>query len=150
MSQFDAESFLNVSVEGELETRIEPIPPGEYRAMIEKIEARQQGEYSIMEVFWKIEDPELAAELGREKLTCRQSIFLDISEMGTIDLAKGKNVQLGRLRAAVDQNGPEAWSPRDLMAQMAVVQVAQRKKDEEVYDYVKSVAHIDTFDEDDE
>jgi hypothetical protein len=142
MSQFDTETFLNVSVEGELETQMQPIPVGEYEASICKVEARQQGEYSILEVTWDIQDPELKQELGREKLTSRQSIFLDIDELGRLDMSKGKNIQLGRLREAVDQNGPDAWSPRDLYGQLAVVRVSHRKKDNEVYDQIKSVAAL--------
>ncbi len=112
-STFDAELFLNQSVEGESETRYTPIPEGDYIAMIdEKLAMREINDSPVLDVTYVIDDEELRAKLDMERLTVRQSIFLDIDETGNIALGTNKNVKLGRLREALGQNtSGQTWNP---------------------------------------
>ena len=121
-SVFDADLFLNVSAEGEMATRYDPIPAGVYVAIVGSIKARQTepngknpNGQTILDVVWSIDNPAIAEQLNRKELTVRQSIFLDLTPQGGLDLGANKNVQLGRLRDALDQNAPgKPWSPRML------------------------------------
>jgi len=116
---FDPDSFLNNSAEGEMQTQYEPIPEDDYMAVIEAVKPKQvetkDGPRIVMDVTWAIDNPELAENLGRKNLTVRQSIWLDTTETGTLDAGPNKNVQLGRLREAVGQNGKGKWKPADLI-----------------------------------
>lgn len=149
MSTFDPDSFLNETVDGALSTSPEPIPEGEYLAVIgsgdKAIQVRQtQKGSTILDITWEIQDGALAEQLGRQTITVRQSIFLDVTPQGTIDRAKGKNVQLGRLRAALHQNDPsKPWVFGHLKgAGPAMIKVGQRPNPEDetiIYNDVKGV-----------
>lgn len=150
MSTFDPDSFLNEAVDGALSTAPEPIPEGEFLAVIgmddKSIQVRQTAKGStILDVTWEIQDGDLAEKLGRQKITVRQSIFLDMTPNNTLDRSKGKNVQLGRLRAALGQNDPmKPWTFGSLKgAGPAMIKVTQRTNPDDesiIYNDVKGVA----------
>jgi hypothetical protein len=139
---FDPDEFLNQSVEGSLDTRTIPVPEGEFPAVVSSLSSRVVGPESkpVLDLTWKIQDSEeVARATGRDVNTVRQTIWLDISEAGGLDMSKGKNVQLGRVRDAVGQNGPGPWSAVQLEGAMAVVRVEQRIYEGETYSDVKGV-----------
>jgi hypothetical protein len=151
MSAFDPDSFLNQAEAGANSTSFEPIPDGEYVAMIgsdEKAVTPRQTNSGrlILDVTWEIDDMNLKTQLQRDKLTVRQSIFIDTTPQGTIDRGKGKNVQLGRVRDALGQNDPmKPWSPISLRgAGPAKIRVTQRSSEDgsQVYNDVKAVTKI--------
>lgn len=151
MSTFDPNTFLSTEEAGALSTTFEPIPDGEYEAMIgagdEALKPRvtQSGRH-ILDVTWELNDEALRERLGREKLTVRQSLFLDMTSQGTLDRGTGKNVQLGRLREALGQNDPsKPWSPMMLRgAGPAKIRITQRAGDDGVtiYNDVKAVTKL--------
>ena len=108
-STFDPASFMTQEVEGEMETRYDPVPPSDYNSTIEAIDIRPAGDAIILDVTHLIHDTALAENMGMEKILVRQGIFLDIEPGGAIALGPNKNVKLGRLREAVNQNGPGKW-----------------------------------------
>lgn len=111
MSVFDADQFMNTTTEGQLSTKLEPIPAGEYTAIIKEVaKPRKAADSYVMDVTYLIQDDQLKEKLGREP-TVRQGIFLDLTDSGTLDMSKGKNVSLGRLREALGQNGNGPWNP---------------------------------------
>ena len=102
---FDPNTFLTMTVEEANDTKISPCPAGEYLAVATKVEpkswASRDGSSSGMklEITWDIDDANVKQLLGREKVTSRQNIMLDLNEAGNgLDMGKGKNVGLGRLR----------------------------------------------------
>lgn len=109
MSVFNPDDFLNQTITGSLDTKREPVPEGEWTAAVDdgsnalKFRTLTNGQV-ILDVNWNILDDQLKANLGRDKLTVRQSIFLDLTADGKLDNAKGKNVDLGRVREALGQN----------------------------------------------
>jgi hypothetical protein len=113
-STFDSDSFMNASVEGEMETRFEPVPEGEYTAVIENVAVKEvdgpEGKIKICDVTWDIMDEDLKTNLGREKLQVRQGVFLDVDNKGNIVIGANKNIQLGRIRAALGQNTSSSWN----------------------------------------
>lgn len=150
MSAFDKEAFLAKSTKSDFATKMTPIPEGEYTAQIAEVDARQQrgkegNEFVVLDVTWEIIGKEdLAKQLNRRQLTCRQGMILDISSDGSIAEGENKNVKLGRIRAAVGQNqSGKVWSPMQLKgAGPATIVVGHRTDPNDsdiVYDEVKRV-----------
>lgn len=141
---FDADNFLSTTTEGEMSTDFVPIPEGEYSAFVKSVAARNtssdKGEFVILDVTWAIDDAEVAQTVGIDNPSVRQSIFLDIADNGGLDLGKGKNIQLGRLREAVRQNDGGPWAPSMLEGQVAKVRVEHRLHEGRIFADVKGVA----------
>ena len=112
---FDKETFLNTEVRGKMETTYTPLPIDDYTGYIDDIDGREAGDSRILDVIWAITDEKAKEFLGMDKPTVRQSIFLDYEEDGTLQFGKNKNLQLGKVREAVGQNGDGAWTPRMLV-----------------------------------
>lgn len=138
---FDPDTFLSVTVEAELDTQTVPIPDGEYNGIVKEISARQSGEYTILDVTWSIDDATVAEVTGMKNPSVRQSIFLDMSN-GNLDVSKGKNVQLGKLREALGQNTAKAWAPGNMIGCVAVIRTAQRQHEGKTYVDVKGVRKL--------
>jgi hypothetical protein len=133
MSTFNPEDFMNETIEGEMDTAIIPVPKGEYAAQIEKVDIREvdgrDGKKAYpMDVTYAVLDDAVRELTGREKPTVRQSIWLDLDPAtGRIDASKGKNVGLGKLRAAADMNKPgEKFVPNQLIGAMVKITVDHR------------------------
>jgi hypothetical protein len=141
MSVFDPDKFMTQAA-GTGSTTFEPIPEKEYRAMFEDVVVRALPSGSIVaDVNFILNDPEVAKQLGREKLTVKSGIFLDTTPNGGFDMSKGKNLKLNKLRDAVGQN-KEGWKLSDLKGAgpLSVIVSHRRDKDnaEIVYPDVKS------------
>ena len=139
---FDIESFVHTESEAEVSTEYQPIPEGEYLAMIkpDSVEGKSVGENQrpVLNLLWEIQDTEVTEAVGRN--TVRQTVWLDAKEDGTgLDFGKGKNVQLGRLLEAVGLRG-KAWSPKGLEGLTAIINVKHRMVDDNTYEDVKSVS----------
>lgn len=144
MSVFNADALVNTQFEGALDTTLVPIPETTdgWTSVIEKYEVKATPKGQVVcEVFWGIDELEVQQATGREKNTIRQSVWLDITDHGTLDMSKGKNVQLGRLREALGQNNPsKPWSFGQLVGGVAKIVVKHRMTDEgEVFADVKKV-----------
>lgn len=134
---FDPATFLSQQVTGANDTKLVPIPVGNYTAVIEKVEPRPWVSKKdpnmagmALDVIWSLDDAGVKKLLGRDKVTVKQGIMLEITESGQLDTGKGKNVGLGRLREAVGLNKPgKAFSPGQLVGQFAKVTVGHRIDD---------------------
>jgi hypothetical protein len=149
MSTFDAQSFLDATVTASNDTKVIPVPIGEYMGIIDKVNPRpwqsKDGSQSgiALDVTWTVEDAAVKQQLGRENVTCRQGIMLDLTPQGGLDLAKGKNIGLGRLREAVGKNQEgEAFAFSMLPGLSAKISVTHRLVGEDTYSEVKSVAKL--------
>lgn len=138
---FDADSFLNSAVTGANSTKIVPCPIGEYPGVIDKVAARQwqskDGTQTgiALDVSWNVEDDSAREVTGRKEVQVRQGIMLDLDASGGLDMSEGKNVALGRLRAATGLNDPSVqFSFSNLPGQMAKIKVGHRpdKNDPEI------------------
>lgn len=147
---FDVNSFMSQEVSGSNDTKTVPCPVGDYNAQISKIGVRQwtsKKDPSIsgmtLDVTWSIESPEVKALLDRDNVTVRQGIMLDLTDSGGLDMGKGKNVGLGRLREAVNLNDPtRAFAFSQLEGQFALVNVSHRTEGEDIYPEVNKVARL--------
>ena len=146
---FDAQAFLEASVNESNDTKIIPVPQGEYQAFIETVEANtwqsKDGTKSglKLDLQWVIEDQDVKTFLGRDVVKVKQSIMLD-TDGQRLDMSKGKNVGLGRLREAVGLNIPgEPFSFNMLPGRFAKAAVSHRiGNDGEAYAEIKSVAKL--------
>lgn len=146
---FDANAFLDMQVTETNDTKVIPVPVGEYTALISKIEVRPWQSKKdpsksglSLDVTCEIDDQAVKEFLGRDKITVRYSPMLDINDAGMLDMGKGKNIGLGRLREATDLNVPgQPFSFNMLMGRVLKVAVTHRIDGEDVFAEVKSVAH---------
>lgn len=109
---FDPDSFLQMTVDGANDTKYATVPSGEYFGVIEELkmpEDRKNKEGDPLyplDITWNLIDEDAKKAAGRDKVIVRQSIFIDITANGGLDLGKGKNITLGKLREALGLNKP--------------------------------------------
>lgn len=147
---FNPDQFLDMQIEGQNDTKIIPVPAGEYTAMIEEVKVRQwQGKADpsksglTLDIQWSIDDPSVKELLGRDKVTVKQGIMLDLTDAGGLDMGKGRNIGLGRLREALDLNQPgRPFSFTMLTGRVARVSVSHRIADDNIFAEVKQVARV--------
>lgn len=144
---FDPNLFLEQSFVEANSTKVLPVPEGEFVAIIKEIKPRQWAKKDdpsvggvCLDVVWNIEDENLKAQLDRREITVQQGVMLDFTDSGTLDMSKGKNVGLGRLREAVDLNQPgQAFSFTMLPGRMAKIAVKHDVDGDNIYARVKAV-----------
>jgi hypothetical protein len=144
-STFDPAMFLETTFTEANATVTVPVPVGEYLAVVEKVEARkwEKDDKSgiALDVQWSIDDQAVKEFLGRDKVTVKQGVMLDLNESGGLDVGVGKNVKLGRLREALGLNVPGApFAFLMMTGRPAKVKVEHRVNGEDIYAEVKSVA----------
>lgn len=146
---FNPDTFLQSSTTEVNDTKKIPCPAGEYVAVAEKVEARtwqsKDGLKSgiALDITWTIDDAAAKEVTGRDNVQVRQGLMLDILESGGLDMGKGKNIALGRLREATGLNVPgQPFSPAMLQGRAAKVTVSHRVDGEDIYDEIKKVAAL--------
>ena len=147
---FDPNSFFEQVITEIGSTEAVPIPAGEYLATIDKKEVttwQKKDDPSVhglkLKITWSLEDQAVRDLLGRDKVVVVQDIMLDVTETGGLDMGKGRNVELNRLRAAVDLN-VSGFSFHQLDGRMARVTVKQdqdKNDPQKFYARVKAVGH---------
>lgn len=146
---FNPDELLTSVFEGANSTSSAPIPEGEYNATCSKVEIRSwqsktdpnKGGY-ILSTTWEIND-DISESTGRDRNSARYEIFLDITPEGKLDMGRGKNTRLGKLREAVGLNQPgQSFSFTMIEGQSANIYVAHRISGEDVYAEIKSVSSL--------
>ena len=147
---FDPNSFFEQVITEVGSTEVVPIPAGEYLATIDKKEVatwQKKDDPSVsglkLRITWSLEDQAVRDLLSRDKVVVVQDIMLDTTETGGLDMGKGRNVELNRLRAAVDLN-VSGFSFHQLDGRMARVTVKQdqdKNDPQRFYARVKAVGH---------
>lgn len=128
---FDAQAFMQATFEGANDTISIPVPAGEHPAVAEKVDlVAWQGKADPtkgglkLNILWEIASDDVREITGRSKNVVRQDIMLDLTPDGRLDMGKGMNVRLGRLREAVGLNRPgEPFSFAMIQGQFATVSV---------------------------
>ena len=146
---FNPDLFLQQSVDAANDTKKIPCPVGEFTAVAEEVKARpwqsKDGTQSglALDIIWSIDDANVKTQLDRDQVKVKQGIMLDLTESGALDMGKGKNIGLGRLREAVGLNVPgQPFSPMMIQGRLAKVKVTHRVDGEDIYDEIKSVAKL--------
>jgi hypothetical protein len=148
---FSSEEFLNQqTIDTKLETAFSPIPAGEYVGMLSKLEAKEQpktdgtGHWTIVDLFWAIDDARAKEATGMESPQIKDSVFLDM-ENGKLATGKNKNIQLGRYLEALGLNGvpgnPFA-AMRGKAAKLQVTVEPDKKDPTRVFNRVKAVGKL--------
>lgn len=153
---FNASTFLQSQTSEEGSTKRIAIPKGSYVGVCEPLnensfrqnEARKEPGrfYVFLDLVWVLQVSEaVKAEIGRDRVTVRDSMIVDVNEQNTgLDFSKGKNISLNRRRDAVKQNqAGQPWNPSMLGGQMAMITVGHRSDGNDTYDQVDSVGKID-------
>ena len=126
MSTFDPDQFMNSSTNEASDTQYLQVPEGEFAATIDSITPRttQTGK-ALLSVRWKVQDEVAREATGMAEPSVQQTVWLDVTESGGLDMGRGKNVGLGKLREALGQNAPgKPWSPGMLIGGVAKIKVA--------------------------
>lgn len=147
---FNPEQFLDQQFTEANDTKLVPVPVGEYTAIAGEVKCRQWQSKAdpsksglTLDITWEIDDPAVKELLGRDKVTVRQGIMLDLTDSGSMDMGKGRNVGLGRLREALNLNQPgQAFSFSMIPGRLAKVAVTHRIDGENIYAEVKSLARL--------
>ena len=147
---FNPDEFLDAEVTEANDTTAFLPPVSTYDATIKSIKLRQWVSKSdptlsgvAADIIWSIEDQELLAAAERAEVFVKQGLMLDMTPEGKLDLSKGKNVHLGRLRAALNMNIPgQPFSFNRMVGQAAKVLVKHRVDSSDIYAEVGSVAAI--------
>lgn len=132
-SGFNLEAFANSSFEGEGDTRRLLVEEKEYNATVvgpfgeekaTRLRVTDKGQ-TILDVVWQLDDPEQAQRLGLQRMPSkRQSIFLDITPGGGLDMSEFKNGDLNRLRDVFGLNQPGVnWKFSDFVGRTATVKL---------------------------
>lgn len=147
---FDPNTFLNITTEEVNDTKSIPCPVGEYLGLAEKIDikpwAKKDGSDSglKLEILWDIQDENVKALLDRDKVVVKQDQMLDVVEDGAggymLDMGKGKNIGLGRIREALDLNTPgQPFAFSMIQGRLATVLVSHRVSGEDVFGEIKKI-----------
>ncbi len=148
MSQFDVSSFMSQAVTDANDTKVIPVPAGEHVSLADKVEIKEWASKTDsskaglkLVIQWAVDNAEVKELLGRDKVTVRQDIMLDLTDAGTLDMGRGRNVQLGKLREALNLNLPgQPFSFDMIQGRVAKILVAHRIDGDTIYADVKGVA----------
>lgn len=141
---FDVDSFMNQTIDGANDTKMVVVPTScngkdIFLMVADKVELRPwQGKADpsksglALDIQWVIEDEDVKAHCGREKVTVKQGIMLDMADSGGLDMSKGKNIGLGKLREALGMNVPgQPFSFGMIQGRMAKGSIKHRPNDQE-------------------
>ena len=150
MSMFNPDEFLDQEILTQTSDKSVPAPVGEYTGIVESLKPRQWVAKDdptksgvALDILWSVEDEEVKALLGKDKVLVKQGVMLDIDDQGKLAEGKGVNVQLGRVRTAVGQNEEgQAFSFNMLIGQQALITVTHRIVGEDTYAEVSRAAKL--------
>jgi hypothetical protein len=145
---FDADAFMQTTVDDAMSTQLQGVPEGEYTVVIGDFDSTAfktvtttvkatggQLDRPVLEVPFVIQDEALKLKLGREQITHRETYWLDFGPDGKLDTGPDKNVRLGQLRSALGQNSKGVpWAPtmlRNMGPLRIVIKTTSDKRDPE-------------------
>jgi hypothetical protein len=98
---------------------------------------------TVADITYEIDDQGVKTATGLDSPTVRQSVFLDLTPQGKLDMSKGKNIQLGKLREALGLNDPnKSFSFADLPGRAAIVGVEHTPNEKSPGDVYANVAKV--------
>jgi len=151
---FDANDFLNATINDSNDTKLIAPPEnmsGEgYMILAEKVDVQSWQKRDDpskgglrLDIQWEIQDEGVKSFCGRDKILCKQGIMLDLTDSGQLDMGKGKNIGLGKLREALGLNNPgQPFSFSMIQGRLAKGFVAHRVVGDAVYAEIKRVVKL--------
>jgi hypothetical protein len=124
---FDADAFMNTTVDSAGSTELPKTPEGEFRVVIgqmtsenfktlqvdDKNNVGQKRSAPVLSVPFIIRDQDINKKTDRETIVHYETFWLDFDASGKLDMSEGKNVKLNQMRDCLGQNVP-GWSPMHL------------------------------------
>jgi len=151
MSAFDPATFLSATMDQPLEKR-SPLPEGDYIGVIGKPEIRVNAgkkdpskTYIFLDIPITVEVPaDLQASLSLPPtLTVRDSLILDQTAAGGLDMSPGRNTGLRRYREALDLNKPgDSFSISGLEGRPIRAKVRHELYNEQIQERVGGIAAV--------
>jgi hypothetical protein len=127
---FNPETFMQSTVDAPLSTEYLLVPEGEFVATIDDFDSsafEQQdftdkkgakagtpGSMTKFNIPFVIQDDKVKQEMSRDKVVITKQVILDLDENERLLTDKGRNVELGRVRAAAGQEDKTPWGFMDL------------------------------------
>lgn len=151
-SIFNPEEFLDQVTTEKNDTKVIPVPEDDYMGISGKPNVRtwtskdKSSSGVSLDLPFEIDDEKAKAVTGRDKVIVRYSIGLDVIDVNgklQLDMRKGKNVKLGRLREVFDLNVPgQPFGIMMLQGRVARISVTQRAEGEDIFNDVKNVSKM--------
>ena len=124
---FDIENFAFFETTGAMSTQrnlIPEFPDGVIGVCKEVIKPTQydteEGPRLAFALVWALDDERAREVTGLPQPTIRQTLWLDVTPQGGLDMGKGKNVDLGMTREACGLNDPDKpFKPAMFVGQVA-------------------------------
>jgi len=146
----DANQFMNAVFTEANATRRSPVPPGEYKGVVEDVSLETiQGrkdpskQYLRCNITWALDDSSLRSLYGRDRVTIVDSFLIDLTETGSLDFGENRNITLGQRREALDMNKKgQPWSFQDFKGRAARVRVDHEMYNGEPRARVAAVAKL--------
>lgn len=147
IAMFNPDQFLATAVQGVLDTQRKPLPAVEFNGFIKEIKKPEvvktkKGDSILMEIPIQIDCAQYEQELGYSSSVRSYKCWLDINAVGNLDMGTGKNIDLGKIREAVGQNGPEEWTVTNLVGAPIRVQIKHREHEGKIYDEISAVGPV--------
>ena len=107
---FNAESFLNQTIETVTADKTIPHPEGDFEGQITKIDfnhgtSKDSGKVWVrMKATIKCLDPQVAADVGLDEVKVYDDFFIDLTDEGGLDMSANRNIRLGKYRTAAGMN----------------------------------------------
>lgn len=150
-SQFNPSSFLDATIT-EANTRLPPLPPGDYLGVIENLEqaawASKDGskagtKFNVQLLIDPASNPAAASGGFPPSLRVPDSIMLDTTPSGALDTSQGKNGRLRQYREALGMNVPgQSFAPRMMIGRQLRVKISHREYQGEMFNNVDGVAKV--------
>ena len=111
----DPSELLNETFTDANSTELIPIPENlnedPYQGVAKKLEIKTgpmttdpSRSWMKLSITWEIQDEDVKEFVQRDNPTVRQDLFLDTADGGGLDMGRGKNIGLGKLREALNMN----------------------------------------------
>ena len=149
--ELNPEMLLDAATKVAFDTKVAPCPEGVYTMLISKLDIRtgtnKNGEaYCMLNVMLEVEDQVVREQLGRDKVFVQHAAMLDIindpaTGLPKLDDAKGKNIDLGRIREACDLNEPKKEFNMNMLLNRLVKGSVTIRTNEENGDQYAEVKH---------
>ncbi len=150
-SQYDPATYLDATMDQPLTAR-PALTPGDYLATIgelkaeswtKKDDASKSGMKFNVGLKIQVTSAEEQARQGSSEVTLFDTIFLDTTPSGGLDMSPGKNNQLRRYRVATKLNEPgQSFKPSMMTGRQVKVRVINEPYQGEMKDRVDSVASV--------
>jgi hypothetical protein len=125
---FDVTDLMEQTVEGAMITQLPAIPKGDRQLIIKSLRLLPPTAERKAMLFVEciIDDAEVKELTGQAEPVATLMMFLDVDDRGMLLAQEPNNMDLGKLRRAVGQNGSEDWKISYLQGQVFSGMVSTR------------------------